>query len=112
MDPKDTKRQQLSRVERDLGTLIRRQARELWNAMRVAKRNERDHHVWRFRYGPDGQERFLRVSHRAMTQDQNPSGLLFEQLQAGRWMERLHDGPETALLLTSGGQLRSWTPRQ
>jgi hypothetical protein len=111
MDGKNRQQEKLSRVARELGTLIRRQAHELWDSMRVAKRNERGQHVWRFRFGTEVQDRFLRVSHQAMAQGENPSRLLFEQLQAGRWIERLNDGPETALLLTSGGQLRAWPRR-
>jgi hypothetical protein len=109
MNPQNS--QKLTRVARELGTLIRRQAHELWDSMQVAKRNERGQHVWRFRLGAEEQDRFLRVSHRAMTQGENPSRLLFEQLQAGRWIQRLHEGPETAVLLTSGGQVRAW-PKQ
>ncbi len=110
-DPKNRQRQKLSRVARELGTLIRRQAHEKWDLTQVAKRNERGHHVWRFRIGTGETERFLRVSRKAMIQGENPSRVLFDQLQAGRWLDRLHEGPETALLLTRGGQIRSW-PRQ
>jgi hypothetical protein len=111
VDRKNGQHQILSRAVRELGPLIKRQAHEQWNVLHVANRRERGQHVWRFRFGTGEEERFLRISYRAMVRAEKRTSRLFEQLQAGRWLERLKNGPETALLLTSGGKLRAW-PRQ
>lgn len=91
--------------------MIRRQARRKWSAVRMAERNERGHHVWRFRSGAEANERFLHVANEAMEQTANPSRMLFKQLQAGRWLDRLEDGPDSALRLSSEGQIEPWSAR-
>jgi hypothetical protein len=109
MNAKNPDLQKLSRVSRELGTLLRKQAGERWSGLRVARRNERNQHVWRFRTDEEGTERFVRVPHRAMMHGDNATEVLYEQLQAGRWLDRLDAGPETALELGSGGEIRPWT---
>jgi hypothetical protein len=108
MDSRNERQQAVTRVSRELGSELRREAGERWSEVRVAHRNEGDHHVWRFRTGADGPERFLRVAHRAMTRGGDRSAAVLERLRAARWIERLHGGPETALLLTGEGEVRTW----
>lgn len=105
MDPKETQKQTVTRVAQELGSAIRRQVRDQWNGVRMADRNEPGRHVWRFRSGAGGGERFLHIEHRAMVGGKNPAGRLLEQLQAEQWLDRLQQGPETALLLSRNGQL-------
>jgi hypothetical protein len=111
MNSKETQRQKLDRVAKELGGMLRRQARRKWDSVRTAERNERGRHVWRFRSGVDGSERFLHVTHEALDQGESSSRLLFEQLKAGRWLDRLHEGPETALLLSREGSIEPWPQR-
>jgi hypothetical protein len=110
MDPNESRQKRVD-VEQELSSLIRKEARAKWRSVRTAQRNERNHHVWRFQSGPGKAERFLRVTHEAMEQGDNASEALYEQLTAGRWLDRLHVGPETALLLTTGGQIEAWPRR-
>lgn len=110
MDSKHAQREQRAQVARELGRMIRRQARRKWSAVRTAARSERGHHVWRFRSETGGEERFLHVSHEAMEQTANPSRLLFQQLRDGRWLDRL-EGTETALRLARDGQVEPWAAR-
>lgn len=105
MDPNETPRQRATRVASELGPILRRQARARWTQVRMAERNERGDHVWRFRPGPGAEERFLHIEHRAMAQGRNPAARLLKQLNAGGWLDRLYDGAETALLLSRDGQL-------
>lgn len=107
MDPKETSRQRATRVASELGPVIRRQARGRWARVRVAERNERGRHVWRFRTGPGAEERFLHIEHRVMAQGRNPAARLLKRLDAGGWLDRLQDEPETALLLSRDRQLVS-----
>ena len=86
--------------------MLRRQARKRWETVRTAERNEGNRHVWRFQPGPDGGERFLHVTHEAMLQGDTPT--LLGQLKSGRCFQRLHDGPETSLLLSRGGRLEPY----
>ena len=105
MNPKETRQQQMKRVARKLSGTIRRQARERWTEVRTAERNERGRHVWRFRSGPAQGERFLHIEHGAMVQGKNPAARLLKQLEDAGWLDRLQQGPETALLLSKNGQL-------
>ena len=73
--------------------------------MRTAERNEPGRHVWRFRAGPGERERYLHIEHRAMVRGADATASLLEQLQTGRWLDRLAQGPETAVLLSGDGQL-------
>ncbi len=107
MDPRES-RQRREDVEQELSGLIRKEARTKWRSVRTAQRNEQGHHVWRFQSGPGKAERYLRVTHEAMEAGANSSESLYEQLTAGRWLDRLYAGPETALLLTTGGRIESW----
>jgi hypothetical protein len=109
MDSKETRKQRVTRVARELSTELRRQARGTWSSVRTAQRNERDRHVWRFQPGPDAGERFLHIEHRAMVSGRNPAVRLLEQLRSERWLDRLKQGPETALLLSSDGELAEYT---
>ena len=45
------------------------------------------------------------MTHKAMMQ--SPVPMLLEQLQAGRWLDRLDEGSETSLVLRSGGRLHA-----
>jgi hypothetical protein len=107
MDAHESRKDKLARVAREMGTVLRRQARRRWETVRTAERNERNRHVWRFRGGPDEGERFLHVTHMAMVQADGPAALL-EQLKAGQWLDKLSAGPATALLLSEGGRLEPW----
>lgn len=107
MDPKNGRHEQRAEVARELGRMIRRQARRKWSSVRMAQRDDRGHHVWRFRPETGGNERFLHVSHEAMDRSGNPSRVLFRQLREGRWLDRL-DGSETALRLAKDGQVEAW----
>lgn len=107
MTPKENKEQSLSRVIREMGETIRRQARNRWEGVRTAERNEGSRHVWRFQ--PDGDsERFLHVSRRAMVEGEDPAGKLLKQLRDAQWLDRLQEGPETAFVLSPAGRLRPW----
>lgn len=102
MDRKETRQQRVTRVAQELSAALRQQVRGRWK-VRTADRNEPGRHVWRFREGPDARARFLHVEHRAMTE--NPTARLLELLDAERWLDRLQQGPETALVLSQDGQL-------
>ncbi|HEX2080461.1 MAG TPA: hypothetical protein VHG08_22350 [Longimicrobium sp.] len=104
MTPREMQKQQITRVAGELTAAIREQARGRWSRVHTAERNEPGRHVWRFRTGPGEGERFLAIEHRAMVKEGNAASLL-EQLQAGRWLDRLQQGPETAVLLSHDGQL-------
>ncbi|HEX8695513.1 MAG TPA: hypothetical protein VF746_24080 [Longimicrobium sp.] len=109
MDAKESeKRETLSRVAQEIGSVIRRQAHRKWDTVRMAERNEGRRHVWKFQSGPDRTDRFLAVTHEAMVQGEDAAPLLLEQLKAGGWLDRLHEGPETALILSKGGHLETW----
>jgi hypothetical protein len=105
MTPNETHEEKMARIATELGTALRRQAAGTWRRVRTADRAEPQGHVWKFRPTPDGASRFLRVSHKAMDQGENPVPLLLSQLSEGRWLARLDDGPETSLVLGSGGRL-------
>jgi hypothetical protein len=109
MDPKETRKQCVMRVAREVSAIIRQQARGRWSGVRTAERNEPGRHVWRFQSGPGERERFLHIEHRAMVRGKNPAARLLERLESERWLDRLHQGPETALLLSSDGQLDVFT---
>lgn len=108
MPDRDQRHHKVSEVAKELGAVLRRQARKRWETVRTAERNEGNRHVWRFQAGPDGTERFLHVMHDAMVQGKNAAPTLLEQLRTGRCFERLHDGPETSLLLSRDGRLEAY----
>lgn len=93
--------QKVAQVAKQIGAELRKQARKSWQGVRTAERNEGNRHVWRFRSPEDGRERFLHVSHREMVQ--GDAADLLEQLKSGGWIDRLSQGPETALLLSKSG---------
>jgi hypothetical protein len=107
MDRHDSREQTLARVAAELGSALRTQARTKWAAVRTAERNEHGRHVWRFKLGPDQEERFLHVTHKAMVQGENPTEKLLKQLARSKWLDRLDDGPATALVLSTTG-LEPW----
>jgi hypothetical protein len=111
MDRKETQQQRVTRVAQELGVAIRRQARGRWKQVRTAERNEPGRHVWRFIESPEGEARFLHVEHKAMTHGADASGRLLGQLEAEGWLDRLQQGPETALLLSKDGQLSPYQKR-
>ena len=105
MDQPETHDQKMSRVARELDAAIRRLAEGRWGSVRLADRDEGRRHAWRFRRGPKSGARFLRVTHRAMDQGENPVPLLMEQLAEGRWLDRLNGGADGSLVLDAGGRL-------
>lgn len=111
MDRKETQKQRITRVARELSTTIRQQARGRWQEVRTAERNERGRHVWRFQSGPGGGERFLHIEHRAMVRGDDPAARVMERLESEHWLDRLQKGPETALLLSGNGQLAAFPQR-
>lgn len=108
MDPKETQKQRMARVAQEISSAIRRQARDRWTEVRTAERNEPGRHVWRFQPAQGEGERYLHIEHRAMVQGKNPAGRLLKRLEAEGWLDRLQQGPETALLLSSDGQLAAF----
>jgi len=98
--------QKVASVAKEMGAVLRRQARKRWQTVRTADRNEGNRHVWRFQTGPGQAERFLYVTHEAMVEGDAP--VLIEQLKAARLFERLHRGPETSLLLSRSGRLEPY----
>jgi len=109
MESQNGRIEQRARVAKELGRRIRRQARGKWSGVQTAERNHRGYHVWRFRSGTGADERFLHVSHDAMEQTTDPSRLLYRQLRVGRWLDRLADGPDTALCLSRDGHVEPWS---
>ncbi|HET7274250.1 MAG TPA: hypothetical protein VFI91_03685 [Longimicrobiaceae bacterium] len=107
MDSQETHRQTRSRVTRELGSMIRRQAHKKWDGVRTAERNEGKRHVWRFRSGPDSDERFLHVPHQSMARE-GAAEVLVDQLRKARWLDRLQAGPETSFVLSPAGRLQPW----
>jgi hypothetical protein len=107
MEGREQHNQKVASVAKEIGAVLRRQARKRWETVRTADRNEGNRHVWRFQAGPGQAERFLHVTHEAMMQtDAAPT--LIAQLKTGRLFERLHRGPETSLLLSRGGRLEPY----
>ena len=104
MTPREMQKQQISRVAGELSPAIREAAKGRWSQVHTAERNEGGRHVWRFRAGPGEGERFLHIEHKAMVQGKNAASLL-EQVQAGRWLDMLQEGPNTAVLLAPDGQV-------
>lgn len=111
MDPQETPKETISRVARELGQVIRRQAHGRWEGVRTAQRNEGSRHVWRFQAGPDSTERFLHVPHMSMAGGENAAEVLLGQLRKARWLDRLQNGPERSFLLSPAGNLKPW-PKQ
>ena len=107
MEARDNQKQRITRVAREMSSVIRQQARGRWKDVRTAERNERGRHVWRFQDGPES-ERFLHVDHRAMAQGVGAAERLLGQLDAGQWLDRLQQGPETAFLLSRDGTLAAY----
>lgn len=111
MEPNGTPQDARAQVARQLGMMLRRHARRRWTSVRTAERDARGHHVWRFRAGADAGDRYLHVAHEAMEQAENPSRLLFDQLRAGRWLDRLDDGAERSLRLSATGEVEAYPGR-
>lgn len=105
MTSKETPKERAARVARELGPAIRRQARGQWKDVRMAQRREKSRHVWRFRSAPDGGERFLHIEYRSMARGNDAAERLLGQLTSEDWLDRLQNGPEKALLLSTEGQL-------
>lgn len=108
MEGREHQHRKVAEVAKEIGAVLRRQARKRWETVRTAERNEGNRHVWRFKAGPDGGERFLHVAHEAMVDGDNAGPMLLDQLKAGRLFDRLHRGPETSLLLSKGGRLEAY----
>lgn len=107
MKPTETQKQQITRVAGELSPAIKEQARGRWQRVRTQERNEGRQHVWRFKAGPDAAEQFLHIEHGAMAQG-DASVRLREQLDSGRWMDLLQQGPGNSVLLARDGQLTSF----
>jgi hypothetical protein len=108
MTPNETREQKMIRITGELDKALRRQAEGTWRRVRTSDRAEANGHAWQFRPTPEGETRFLRVSHKAMEQAETPA-LLLSQLTEGRWLARLDDGPETSLVLGAGGRLERFS---
>jgi hypothetical protein len=108
MDPKETKRQRLTRVAKEISPFICQQARSAWKDVRTAERNEPGRHVWRFRPGPGEVERFLHIDHGALTGTADSAARVLNQLQSEQWLDRLQKGPATALHLSKKGVLTAF----
>ncbi|MFL5382158.1 MAG: hypothetical protein ACJ8GN_06555 [Longimicrobiaceae bacterium] len=107
MEGREHQDRKVAEVAKEIGAVLRRQARKRWETVRTADRNEGNRHVWRFQAGPGHAERFLHVTHEAMLEaDAAPT--LIAQLKTGRLFERLHRGPETSLLLSRSGRLEAY----
>ncbi len=107
MDSNETRTQRMTRVAQELGTALRQQARGRWKRVRTAERNERGRRVWRFRLDSDGGERFLHIQHQAMVEGTDPTTRLLDQLESEHWLDRLQQGPATALVLSREGRLET-----
>ena len=112
MTPNESHEQKMVRITGELDKALRRQAEGTWRRVRTADRAEPRGHAWQFRPAPDAATRFLRVSHKAMEQNENPVPLLLSQLSEGRWLARLDDGPETSLVLGAGGRLEPFSQQK
>ncbi len=110
MDRNETSQQKLARVADEIGSAIRQQARGRWADVRTAERSSDGRHVWRFRPGAGEPDRFLHLSHRAMTEGTNPAGRVLRQLTEAHWLDRLTTGPETSFVLAPSGRLRARGP--
>lgn len=110
MDPQQEP-QALTRVVREMGVEIRKQAHGRWTQVRTSERNEGSRHVWRFRSGPDMVERFLHIPHEVLLDGRNSAAGLLEQLKRAHWLDRLQEGSATSFLLSPTGRLRPW-PKQ
>lgn len=109
MNDRSQQHQKVAEVAREIGPVLRRQARKRWEAVRMAERNEGNRHVWRFSNASDGGERFLHVPHAAMVRGDTPAATLLAQLRTGEWMERMEKGPETAFVLSKNGRVTPYT---
>ena len=98
----------ISRVTHQLSAALKRQAAGKWGTVQTAGRNENGRYAWRIAHADGSQaHRFLRVTHEAMLQSANPLPVLLEQLNTGRWLDRLTGDSETSLVLRSGGRLEN-----
>lgn len=111
MNPQETQKERITRVAGELSSAIKSQARGRWRQVRTAERNEPGRHVWRFQAGPGTGERFLHIEHGAMVKGKDSAARLLEQLQSGRWLDLLADGPGNAVLLNRDGELTAFPPR-
>jgi hypothetical protein len=107
MNPHETQKQQITRVAGELSAAIKQQAQGRWRQVRTAERNEPGRHVWRFQEGPGAGARFLHIEHRAMAKGRDAAARLLEQLESGRWLDRLQ-APGNAVLLTHDGELTAY----
>jgi len=107
MEPRETPQQKIARVAHELGAELHRAVDGKWGPLRIARRNLGNRHVWRFRSTGGAPDRFLLLSHRAMTEGENPTARLLAQLEKERWVDRMQAGPETAFSLLPSGRLRA-----
>ncbi|HEU0052965.1 MAG TPA: hypothetical protein VFQ39_07295 [Longimicrobium sp.] len=104
MARKESQAQKVERVSRELGVAVKREAAGRWTAVRTGDREEKNGHAWRFRPTPGGDVRYLRVTHAAMVEGENPVAALLGHLSAANWLDRL-DGADTSLVLHTGGRV-------
>ncbi len=107
MGKNESREERRGRVASELGAALRRQAAGSWGRVRTAERHEDRGHAWRFQPGPSAPARFLRVTNEALDEARDSAAGLLSHLDAGRWLARLEDGPETCLVLHRGGRLQA-----
>ena len=104
MARKESQAQKVARVSRELGVAVKREAAGRWKTVRTGDRREKNRHAWRFQPAPGSDVRYLRVTHAAMVEGEDPVPALLQHLSAAQWLDRL-DGSETSLVLHEGGRL-------
>lgn len=109
MTPNETHNEKMTRISAELSKALRRQAMGTWRRVRTKNRGETDRHAWQFSPTEEGTSRFLRITHEAMDQGDDPVPQLLSNLSAGRWLARLDDGPETSLVLGADGRLERFS---
>lgn len=107
----ESRRDQVSRVAREVAEVIAGRVRGGSHATSVAHRSEGRMHVWRFRSAAGKPERFLRLAHMAMTRGKDPASELLNQLEREEWQTRLFEGPVASLVLSPAGRLKPYTAR-
>lgn len=105
MNSREERQERVAQVARKVTSVIRRQARRRWEGVRTAQRNAAGCHVWRFRAGADGAERFLHIPHEAMSGAEGAAEGLLRQLRSSRWLDRMDATPDASLRLSREGQL-------
>ena len=106
MARKESQAQKVARVSRELGAAVKREAAGRWKTVRTGDREEKQRHAYRFQPTPGSGTRYLRVTHAAMVEGDDPVPSLMQHLSAARWLDRL-DGDDTSLVLHEGGRIEA-----